>query len=61
MVDVQKVIHEVGNHSVDLAAIGGLAYLSQSGGGEGIIGILAGGMVTVAIGKRYVDGKFAHE
>lgn len=53
-------IHEVGNHLVDLTAIGGLAFLAYTGGGEGITGILAGSMVTVALGKKYIDGKFPH-
>lgn len=55
--DPSDVIHEVGNHAVDLAAIGALAYLATTGGGEGITGILAGGIVTVALGKRYIAGK----
>ena len=55
--DLSAVIHELGNHTVDLAAIAGLAYLASTGGGEGITGILAGAIVSVALGKRYIDHK----
>jgi hypothetical protein len=51
-----ETLHEVGNHAVDAIAIGALAYLGHATPGDGVTQILAAGVVSVALGKRYITG-----
>lgn len=48
--------HAVGEIT-DATAVVALAYLATSGVAEATAQVLAGGIVSVALGKRYVAGK----
>lgn len=51
--------HHILDHVTDIAAIAGLGYLGYVDVGDGTTQVLAGGMVSVALGKHYLDGRKA--